>query len=116
MRSRGRGRLPPAKSIIIAAISEPTITWPSPPQFQNFILKAGVRASEMPNSIAVSLKSTQIRSGVPNAPSNIDLISIKGFSFERANITRDINSTDERIAIALISIATLKSRWLLLVM
>ena len=59
----------------------------------------------MPSRIAVSLKSTQIRRGVPKAPSNIDLRSVSGFCFAKRNITIDIRTTDASIATALTAIA-----------
>jgi hypothetical protein len=104
----GSDILSPTKSIIIAAIREPIITCPSPPQFQNFILNAGVRASEIPRRIAVSLKSTHIRSELPKAPSNIEANSVKGFSFDKMNIINDIITKDERIAAPLIKRERLK--------
>ena len=57
------------KRIMHAAVAKPPMSaCPSAPIFQNFILNAGVTASEMQRSIARFRNRLHIRLGEPTAP------------------------------------------------
>ena len=70
--SRPMGILLPQASMQPAVAQAPISTWPSAPRFQNFILKAGVTASEMQSSSAVFCMVIQTLRVEPKLPLNIE--------------------------------------------
>ena len=70
-----------------AVAQAPMRICPSPPRFQNFILKAGVRARETLRRTASSLRRIHIFLSVPKAPYIIVPKTLKGFNPVMAVVT-----------------------------
>ena len=85
--SRGVGIFPPRNIITATVARPPTRTWPSAPQFQKRIMKAGASARAMLSRTMASRMVNQVRRMVPNAPLNMVTYTLRGLSLVMPKIS-----------------------------
>ena len=96
--SRGVEISPPKARINPAVTMPPMRICPSAPMFQKRILKAGASPTPMHSSIMASRTVTQLRRGVPKAPSKMPSYTWKGFSLVTAKMKMPLTTRDSSTA------------------